>query len=269
MFENLALQMILSGALLMATLMLILWLIQLRTGNAGIVDVGWAGGLALLAGFYFVLGDGYLPRKLLILTMAGFWGVRLAWHLFERYLATPEDRRYQQLRQEWQPNLQLKFFLFYQFQGLLNVVLSIPFLVMCLNPDAPLSWLEWAGLALWLVAISGEALSDWQLRQFKADPSNEGQVCQIGLWNYSRHPNYFFDWLIWVSYFVVALSSPYGWLAAISPLLMLYFFLKVTGIPPTEEQALRSKGERYRQYQRTTSAFVPWFKKKGVLNHAG
>jgi steroid 5-alpha reductase family enzyme len=105
-------------------------------------------------------------------------------------------------------------------------------------------------------------VSDYQLDNFKKNPANKGKVCQDGLWNYSRHPNYFFQLMIWISVLVMALPSPYGWLAVICPLSIGYLIFKVTGIPMTEEQAVRSRGDLYREYQRTTSSFVPWFKKK-------
>ena len=100
-----------------------------------------------------------------------------------------------------------------------------------------------------------------QLKQFKANPANKGRVCQAGLWNFSRHPNYFFEWLVWVAFFLFALGSPWGWVTIYCPALMLFFLLKVTGIPMTEELAVKTKGDAYREYQRTTSVFVPWFKK--------
>ena len=107
----------------------------------------------------------------------------------------------------------------------------------------------------------GETIADAQLAAFKKNPENNGKVCDKGLWGYSRHPNYFFQWLMWMSYFVFALASPYGYLAIISPAIILYLILKVTGIPMTEEQSIRSKGEAYIKYQQRVSAFVPWFKK--------
>jgi steroid 5-alpha reductase family enzyme len=113
-----------------------------------------------------------------------------------------------------------------------------------------------------LAAITGEALADAQLAAFKRDAANRGRVCEAGLWRYSRHPNYFFEWLIWVAYFVFAVGSPWGWVALIGPASILYLLLRVTGIPMTEEQSLRSRGDAYRRYQRTTSAFIPWLPKK-------
>jgi steroid 5-alpha reductase family enzyme len=127
-----------------------------------------------------------------------------------------------------------------------------------------LSHLEYAGAVLWVFAFLGEVLADAQLARFKANPVNRGKVCDLGLWRFSRHPNYFFEWLIWVSYALFALASPHGYLGLISPALILFFLLKVTGIPATEAQALRSKGEAYRRYQQTTSVFIPWIPKRSA-----
>jgi steroid 5-alpha reductase family enzyme len=106
-------------------------------------------------------------------------------------------------------------------------------------------------------------VADHQLNAFKRRHAGERRVCNVGLWRYSRHPNYFFEWLIWVAYFLFACASPLGWIAVISPAIILYLLLRVTGIPLTEEQSIRSRGEAYRAYQRTTSAFVPWFPRSG------
>ena len=148
-----------------------------------------------------------------------------------------------------------------QLQAVLIVLLSIPFLIVCLNDRPGISLLEWLGVAIWSIAVAGEGVADWQLKQFRSRSENKGKICQAGLWNLSRHPNYFFEWLVWVGFFVFALGSPLGCAAIYCPALMLFFLLRVTGIPLTEELSLKSKGNAYREYQRTTSAFVPWFKK--------
>jgi steroid 5-alpha reductase family enzyme len=142
------------------------------------------------------------------------------------------------------------------------VLLGVAFLLPTINDDASLHPLEIAGAVLWLLALSGEALADAQLGAFKRNAKNRGRVCNVGLWRYSRHPNYFFEWMIWVAYFVFALGSPHGWIAIIGPASILYLLLRVTGIPMTEEQSLRSRGDAYREYQRTTSAFVPLPRRK-------
>jgi steroid 5-alpha reductase family enzyme len=240
-----------------------LWLIHLRTGNAAIVDAGWAGGLAILGILFAVLAGGYWLRSAIIATMAGIWGFRLAIYLLTtRIIGHPEEGRYQELRRQWKTNLSLKFLVFFEFQALLCVVLSVPFLIASRNPKPGISSLEWVAVALWTLAMAGEAFADAQLSRFKSDPSNKGRTCQAGLWRYSRHPNYFFEWLIWMAFALFALASPGGYWGLLSPALILYFVLRVTGIPATEAQAVRTRGEEYRRYQQTTSAFVPWFPKE-------
>lgn len=251
---------LLQGLLGMSALMAFLWLVHLRIKNAAVVDVGWAAGLALLAILYAFQGDGLSFRRIAIACLAGLWGFRLALHLLvDRVIDQLEEGRYRELRDRWKTSVPAKFFVFFQFQAVLDVLLSIPFLLVALNPEPEISAIEIAGMILWALAFAGEAIADRQLRRFKADPANRGHVCRDGLWRYSRHPNYFFEWLIWVSFFLIALPAPHGWIAAVSPLLILFFLFRVTGIPATEAQALRSRGDLYREYQRTTSAFLPWF----------
>jgi steroid 5-alpha reductase family enzyme len=257
-------KMILIALAIAAIVMTIIWLIQLKTKNAGIVDIAWSYNFPIIAIVYYFTGDGFEQRKLLILGMVLIWGVRLGTHLFVRVLGhhDTEDTRYAALRIEWRDNLNYKFFRFFQFQAVTNVVLSIPFLILCMNTDPEIHTLEWVGVCIWAIAIIGESVADWQLKEFKKKKENKGKVCQNGLWYYSRHPNYFFEWLIWVGYFVTAVSSPYGCWAIASPLVMICFLIKVTGVPMTEEQSVKSRGQAYIDYQKSTSMFVPWFKKK-------
>jgi steroid 5-alpha reductase family enzyme len=251
------------GAAIIIGMMFALWLIHLLIHNAAIVDVGWAAGLGILALYYAVAAPGYSARKWVIASMAGFWGLRLAGYLLlTRVVGHREEGRYVQLRKEWKNNLALRFLFFFEFQALLVAVLSLPFLAACLDARASLGFLEKFAAGLWLVSTIGEAVADQQLNAFKKNPENQGKTYRGGLWKYSRHPNYFFDWMVWVAYAVFALGSPLGWLGLISPILILYFLLSATGIPATEAQALRSRGNEYRAYQRATSAFVPWFPKK-------
>jgi steroid 5-alpha reductase family enzyme len=173
-----------------------------------------------------------------------------------------EDVRYAKMREKWGENLKSQVLIFFELQAVLIVLLSAPFLIGCLNSQPRISFLEWTGVAVWALAILGEAIADWQLKKFRSRPENKGKICQAGLWNYSRHPNYFFEWLVWVGFFLFAWDSPGGCFTVFCPALMLFFLLRVTGIPLTEELSVKSKGDAYREYQRTTSAFVPWFKKK-------
>lgn len=248
------------GAGLMLATFTILWLIQRFRGNAGIVDVGWAASLGLLAVMYGVLAEGYPLRRLVVAVMVGVWSVRLTTYLFlNRVHNRPEDGRYVLLRKNWGDNFQSRLFFFYHFQGLANVFLSLPILAVMLRPEGHLTAWDFAGVALWAAAICGEALADAQLARWRDNPANRGRTCRQGLWRYSRHPNYFFEWMFWWSFVVMAVGSPLWWLTLLGPVLMIIVLYKVTGIPYTEKQALLSRGEDYRKYQRTTSAFVPWF----------
>ncbi len=253
-----------SGWLLAATVMAVLWAIQRRTRNATAVDVAWAANLGLLAALYAVAADGLPLRRALLALVAGAWSLRLASHLLvDRVLGRAEDGRYERLRKEWGARADARFFVFYQFQALLDAVLSVPFLLVCRNAAPQLHPFEFAGAGLLAAALAGESLADAQLQRHRSEPANKGKTCRSGLWRYSRHPNYFFEWLNWCGFALMAWSAPFGWLGLLSPLLMLVFILKVTGIPPTEAQAVLSRGEDYRRYQRTTSAFLPWFPKSG------
>jgi steroid 5-alpha reductase family enzyme len=266
---SLAVHFTLVGAGIVAGFMLVLWAIHLLIKNAAMVDVGWAASLGILAVYYASAGPGFVQRKWMMAGMVVVWSVRLALYLlFDRVIGKPEDGRYVQLRKEWKTSLPARFLFFFEFQGLLDVALSLPFLLACLNAHTPLGVTEFIGAGIWLIGMTGEALADHQLKNFKKNPANKGKTCQAGLWKYSRHPNYFFDWLIWLGYATFAITSPWGFVGILSPVLILSFLLGLTGIPATEAQALRSRGAEYREYQRRTSVFVPWFPKKLSLKKA-
>ena len=249
-----------QGTAAVAVLMFILWLLHFPLRNAAIVDVGWVMGIALLAMLYAVHGVGYWRRTVFLASMVLLWALRLGFHLlFTRVNGQPEEGRYVELRRKWSSHIGLKFLLFFEAQALLCGVLSLPFALAMHDPTkGPPEFENW-GLGIWVVAFLGEMIADSQLKRFKLNPQNKVRVCNVGLWHYSRHPNYFFEFLIWVSFAIVALPAQYGYLGLISPVLILFLLFRVSGIPATEEQAIRSKGEAYRKYQRSTSAFVPWF----------
>lgn len=247
---------------LAAILMVIMWEIQRRTENASLVDVAWTLGVGGSAVLYALLAEGDLTRRVLVAVLAGTWSLRLAWHVFDRVWDKEEDARYQRLRARWSHYTQLKFFFFYQSQALAIVLFSIPFLVVTMTDESLPAWAMVTGILIWLVAVGGEALADRQLEAWRADPANRGRTCRAGLWRYSRHPNYFFEWLHWWAYLPLAVGSPWWWLTLLGPAVMLFTLFKLTGIPHTEQQALASRGEDYRAYQRSTSVFIPWFPKQ-------
>ncbi len=262
-----AIRLLLIGAGIIFLFMSALWYTGKKIGNYAIVDVGWAAALAILALAYFILGEGFFLRKIIITSMVCFWAIRLGGYLlFTRILGGHgEDERYTAFRKDYGDAVDRKFFTnIFQFQGLLDVFLSLPFLISCINPNPEMQIWEWIALGLFIFAVLGEALADRQLHSFKKDAANKGKNCEVGLWKYSRHPNYFFEWLIWVSYSLFSIAPEFGIFgySGILPMIVMFIFLtKFSGIPMTEKQALLKRGDVYREYQRTTSAFIPWFKK--------
>ena len=248
-------ELVLSGWSVLALFLVALWGRQLFTRNATSVDVAWSVGLAFLAAFYPWFVDGDLGRRVLVGSLGCLWAIRLAWYLlFECYgHHREEDGRYKALREHWGDRAAPLFFLFYQGQAAVAVLFSLPMLAAM--EGGPLGPMAWAGVAIWVLAVGGETVADRQLARFRADPSNGGRVCQTGLWRYSRHPNYFFEWVHWWAYVLIGGGAALTW---IGPLAMLVFLFRLTGIPYTEMQALRSRGDAYRAYQRTTNVFVPW-----------
>ncbi len=259
---------VLSGWALVALCFLALWILAVRRRNAGWVDVGWSFSLVLLVGWYALQADGVPWRRLFYFLLVAFWGCRLGWMILRRLLReASEDPRYRFLRDHWGKRADLRFFFFFQAQGVANLLLAAPFLLLMHLPrPAPVA-ADFLGTALILLAVVGETIADRQLAHWKADPANKGRTCRRGLWGVSRHPNYFFEWLHWTGYPVLGLAllgTPLAvwWpLTLLGPVVMLVLLVQVTGIPYTEKQSLKSRGDDYRAYQREVSAFFPWFPK--------
>ena len=246
----------------MALVMAGLWFVQYRGGMAGLVDVAWGMGVAAAAAYFaWKAIDAPLTRRWAVCLVVGIWATRLSGHVLVRLWRSGEDGRYAQLMQDWGDAAQSKLFGFFQMQAAASVLFALPMRI-ALTSDAAWSTWDLMGVSIGSLAIFGEAVADWQLSRFKADPQHQGRVCDVGLWRYSRHPNYFFEWLHWWAYVALAWESPWGWINIVFPMIMLYFILYKTGIPPTEAQSLRSRGEAYRRYQERTSAFFPWFPRK-------
>lgn len=254
---NPALQPLLWVGVCATVIMSAVWWLQWRTSNAGYVDVAWAlmlGASALTFGWF---ADGDILTRSAVAVLGGLWGFRLGLHLLHRVLREPEDGRYRFLRIHWQGH-QGKFFGFFVFQAGLTTLFAAPMLAAAQNP-LPLGWTQIAiAVLIWVISLGGESIADAQLDRFRTHPANRGKTCRDGLWRYSRHPNYFFEWLHWFTYVVLAVGSPLFWLTWIGPVVMLISLNWVTGIPFVEAQSLRSRGDDYREYQRTTSRFIPW-----------
>ena len=246
-----------------AIAMAVVWLVCHKINNAGYVDVAWAFFIGLgviFAGAMFQDGTG---RSFVVALMGAAWALRLAWHLFNRLYGKEEDGRYAHMREFFGGKAPLAFFVFFQMQAFFVVLFLAP-MVSAMSIGGPMGWREVLAAVVWLVAMRGEALADKQLAVFKLNPDNKGKVCKQGLWRYSRHPNYFFEWVHWFAYLTIGatLATSIGYAALAGPVVMGVFLLFVTGIPYTEMRAVKSKGEAYKQYQRETSAFIPWFPKQ-------
>ena len=245
--------------LLCAAIQLVLWRIAERTRNAGIVDVGWAASFTAVAGLYGLTTTAsraaYLPIGIVVVA----WSTRLATYLVQRGAATgKEEGRYVELRQRWGLAASRRFFAFFQAQGALTALLSSAFIVPFVVEPWDGGGLRAFGAIIALTGVIGESIADAQLLRFKRDPAQRGRVCDLGLWGYSRHPNYFFEWCVWIGFAVYSLAfgAP-GLIALAGQAIILGSIFGVTGIPPTEAQSLRSKGEAYRQYQYRVSKFIP------------
>jgi steroid 5-alpha reductase family enzyme len=254
-----------AAAVALAAIMAGAWLIQRRTGNSGWIDTTWSFGVGLVGAAAAVVPlspDGPSYRQWLVALLAVAWCVRLGSHIAARTRAASDDPRYRALMEEWGAAAPRRLFFFLQAQAAVGAILVMAIALAAHQPAAGLRWSDALGVAILLIAVAGEALADAQLATFKANPANKGRICDAGLWRWSRHPNYFFEWLTWVSYPVIALdlsgAYPVGWLSLAAPACMYWVLVYASGIPPLEAHMLRTRGDAFRAYQARTSAFFPW-----------
>jgi steroid 5-alpha reductase family enzyme len=251
------------GAILASSVMAALWVVQVRVRDASHVDVALDVLVACAAILYAFLADGDPEHRLLAAVLASVWGFRLGAYLFvDRVLGKEEDGRYRALRARWGSAANVRFFVFFQAQALFAVFFSLPFALLALAPDSGIGVVAWIGIALWAIGNAGAIVSDRQLARWRASPENEGKTARSGLWAWSRHPNYFSEWVTWCGNALVATTAPWGWIAWSVPAVLLFLLFRVTGIPATEAQALRSRPD-YVDYQRTTSVFLPLPPRRG------
>lgn len=240
-------------------LMLSLWIVSLIKKDASIVDIFWGLGFVQIAFISALFTTGFAQRRLLITTLVFIWGVRLSLHIFLRNAGKGEDFRYKAMRAHHGARFPLiSLFSVFLLQGALMFIISLPLQVgAAAKTPERLTWLDYAGIALWLTGFLFEAIGDWQLKVFKSNPDNAGKVMDSGLWRYSRHPNYFGDALLWWGYFLIALATPLGVWTIFSPLIMTLLLMKVSGVALLEKTLVETKPE-YAEYVRRTSSFFPW-----------
>jgi steroid 5-alpha reductase family enzyme len=260
---------LLFAAVFLSVAMAGAWLVARKPGQSGWTDVFWtfatgAAGVLVAVGLPSVgaLAHPALPaRQGLVAALAAIWALRLGLHIAARTRHHGDDPRYAALREEWGPRFPLRLFMFLQVQAAAALLLVVSIVLAAHNPAPQLGWGDALGAVILMGSIFGEGAADRQLRRFRANPANRGQVCDQGLWSLSRHPNYFFEWLGWTAYAVIALApAAYpatAWLALIGPVFMYVLLVHVSGVPPLEEHMLKSRGPEFRAYQARVSAFWP------------
>jgi steroid 5-alpha reductase family enzyme len=248
------------------------WVVQQRTGNSGWVDTIWTFSLGLVgagAALWPLAGTAPNARQWLAAGLVAIWSLRLGVHIAIGTAGITDDPRYAAFASEWGVDSPRKMFVFLQNQGFGSIPLVFAIFVAARFPGDALRLADYLGAAILLAGIAGEALADAQLKSFRSNSANKGRVCDVGLWRWSRHPNYFFEWFGWLAYPVIGLSIdyPWGFATLLAPLFMYWILVYVTGIPPLEAQMLRSRGDSYRDYQSRTSPFFPLppFNMKGVV----
>lgn len=251
-----AIPLLLAVWILIVLHMTVYWFWYLKTRNPGVIDVGWATAIVLAGSASLLLRLG-ANAPVLPLILLFVWGMRLSGYLwYTRIRPALIEKRYLTLSQDWKQSKALGFFLHYQLQGILALLVALPWFFI--GESHPL-WLDIVAIALILVGIFGETVADWQLYRFRQSP-NAANVCNVGLWQYSRHPNYFFEWLVWCGFAVFALNEPFGAFALLSPLALYAIMTRITG-PITEQNSLASRGAAYLDYQRRTPMFFPKIRK--------
>jgi steroid 5-alpha reductase family enzyme len=248
-------------------MMLLGWVVSLVYKNVTIVDSLWGLGFVLIAWLTLFMAGGFDGRKVLITSLVTLWGLRLFLHLSWRNWGHGEDPRYGSWRKEsgdrfWLVSLFKVFIL--QSIFLWTIALALQWGQLSSQP-ARLTWLDYLGLGLWMIGFFFEAVGDWQLARFKANPNSKGMVMDQGLWAYTRHPNYFGETLIWWGIFLITLATPGSWWTIISPIIITVVLLKMTGVTLMEKTIVHTR-PGYSEYIAKTNAFLPWFpKKKGAL----
>lgn len=247
------------GWIVLMAIFAALWMRQLRTRNATSVDAAWSSTIGLLGMIAAILATGSAPQRILAAVVIGLWSLRLSWHLVaDRILSdTAEDGRYRALRQLLGTREALGFFFVYQLQALLALGFAAPFVLQAYADTQTISSLQIVGVAVAVASQLLESVADRQLATHRADPALRTLACRRGLWRYSRHPNYFFEWLTWCG-FAIMHAEVLGWGAAIAPIAMGLSIRFFTGVPFTERRSLTSRGEDYRRYMAETNVFVPW-----------
>lgn len=242
--------------------MSVLFIVAQLLKDNSIVDIGWGIGFILIALLILVQYKVLSARSVIVTLLVILWGLRLAIHILLRNRGRGEDLRYAKWRRDWGRLFILRsYFQIFILQGLLMMIIAAPVITVNSSLSSSLRISDFAGLMIWTAGFLFEAVGDWQLARFKRNPDNRGAVMDKGLWRYTRHPNYFGEVMIWWGFFLLALGVPKGWITFISPVLITFLLLRISGVTMLES-ALHDRKPGYREYVERTSVFIPWFPRR-------
>jgi steroid 5-alpha reductase family enzyme len=247
----------------MVAVMAAAWLTQKLTRNTGWVDVFWTFGAGLsgaAAALWPLEGDDTVmpARRWLVAVLIGLWALRLGTYIAARVMGSLEDARYVSLKTKWGKAFQPMLFGFVLLQAPVTVVFALATACAARAPRFEIGVQDILGVLVWLIAVGGETIADNQMKRFKADPRNRGKICNTGLWRWSRHPNYFFEWLGWFAYPIIAIApdDPWTYVTLGAPVVMFLILRFITGVPPLEAAMRESRGKAFDDYAARTSTFL-------------
>jgi steroid 5-alpha reductase family enzyme len=234
---------------------------RLFGGRNDFADVAWGWGFISIAAASILLATA--PVSLwhcLIFCLVSLWGMRLSFHILNRFRRSSGDKRYADIANTWASHVVLRSYCnIFLTQALITVVISLPVMIIMLNPLQLNGWLI-VGLLVWLQGFIWEAVGDHQLRQFLANPANKGKLLTTGLWKYSRHPNYYGEISQWWGLAIIALAAPFGWFGLLGAVMITLLITKISGVPLLE--ASQQKNPAWKEYAAHTSVLVPFLHRR-------
>lgn len=250
-------------ALVIIIYMSLFYLLSVKKKNYGLVDIGWGFGFIVISLTSLSFNFNNLHLKLLIPNiLVLLWGLRLSYHLFKRNFNKEEDYRYKEMRNRWRDKANLNaFFKVFMLQGLLMYIVSLPIIINNLYQTELIDQYIYLGIIVWVIGYIFEVIGDYQLKKFISLQKNKGKIMKSGLWKYTRHPNYFGEAVMWWGLFLIVINLKYGLYTIISPILITYLLVYVSGIPLLEKKY--NNNPEFQEYAKRTSKFIPWFNKKG------